>query len=149
MSARSFTLNKRRQRNITVERDNTYIKVFLHGNLIVKHNVLDDEIFITDAGWKTNTTKTAINRYFNLINLNAGIYQSKFVWYLNLGQELVNLDDQGGSYSFYRGAKVVVASSLAKKVHDGNIIKEENSGVGRGHLQYGCGHRLNGAEYNS
>ena len=71
MSARSFTLNKRRQRNITVERDNTYIKVFLHGNLIVKHNVLDDEIFITDAGWKTNTTKTAINRYFNLINLNV------------------------------------------------------------------------------
>ena len=73
------------------------------------------------------TTKRAINRYFENIGLNAGIYQSKFVWYLNLGQEIVNLDDNGGSYSFYKGSKVVVASSLAKKVYKGNILEENGN----------------------
>lgn len=58
------------------------VHLLLHGNLIAtkKVNVATQEntIFITNAGWKSNTTKERLN------GLNGvGIFQKKGKWYLN------------------------------------------------------------------
>jgi hypothetical protein len=58
------------------------VHLLLHGNLIAtkKVNVATQEntLFITNAGWQSNTTKERLN------GLNGvGIYQKKGQWYLN------------------------------------------------------------------
>ena len=51
----------------------------LHGNLIAMRS--DDTIFISNAGWFSNTTKDRLNGL-----PGVSINQRNFVWYLN-GQE--------------------------------------------------------------
>tara|TARA_R100000654_G_scaffold74917_1_gene110529 strand:- start:292 stop:585 length:294 start_codon:yes stop_codon:yes gene_type:complete len=69
---------KRQNMEVTSFDNSFYLK--LHGNTIaVLHG--DGTLMITDAGWKTNTTKERLN---GLPNVN--IHQKNFVWYLN-GEE--------------------------------------------------------------
>ena len=49
----------------------------LHGNIIAVYNSLHG-LFITNAGWQTNTTKELLNA----IN-GVSIHQKKGLWYLN------------------------------------------------------------------
>ena len=51
-------------------------KMYLHDNLIAINN--GDSISITNAGWKSNTTKERLNGL-----PNVSICQKKGVWYLN------------------------------------------------------------------
>lgn len=129
MSARSFVLNKRRQNNITVENESGIRRLLLHGNCIVTHNLVNDVIEISDCGWKTATTKIALNRYFSLIDLNAGIHQAKGVWFLNYGQQLINLDDHNGTYTIYAGSKEVKDTKIARLVYKDRIIAEKGSSI--------------------
>jgi hypothetical protein len=129
MSARSFTLNKRRQGNITVERYDNFIEVYLHGNLVVKHDTLGDELYVSNCGWGTPTTRTAINRYFSNAGIQAGVYQSKHEQFLQYGQEIVSLCKNGDSFTFYPNSKEYAATKLSKKVYAGKIIKEENNTI--------------------
>lgn len=82
MSARSFTLDKKRQRNITVinHPDIRYIK--LHNTHVVTHNMCNNTIYLNTGGYYTSTTKTAMNRYLKLINSDVRIIQEKGQWYL-------------------------------------------------------------------
>lgn len=50
--------------------------LFLHGNKIAEWR--DGELFITNAGWSTNTTKERLN---GLHGVN--IHQKDYTWYLN------------------------------------------------------------------
>lgn len=50
--------------------------LWLHGNKIAKK--VNGEIWITSAGWETNTTKERLNGL-----PNVSISQKKFKWYLN------------------------------------------------------------------
>lgn len=71
--------------NMSVQSDsNGYYEMRLHGNLIAYR--CNDGIFISNAGWSSNTTKERLNGI--LSHLNAGcIYQRDFVWYWKDGQE--------------------------------------------------------------
>ncbi len=51
-------------------------ELFLFDNLIAKKGI--DGLFITNAGWKSNTTKERLNGL-----PNVSIYQKKGQWYLN------------------------------------------------------------------
>jgi hypothetical protein len=130
MSARSFVLGKRRQGNITVEESSGSRQVYLHGNKIVDHDLTKDEITISDCGWQTVTTKTALNRYFDNIGLRAYVYQRDFVWYLNLnrGDQVINLGDHGNRFTFYPNSFEVANVEINKRLHSGRILdSNENS----------------------
>ncbi len=58
--------------NTTVQGDAMY----LHGNKIAEYR--NGELWITNAGWATNTTKERLNGL-----PNVSIRQANFVWYLN------------------------------------------------------------------
>lgn len=69
--------------NTKFSKDNTVIevageltKMFLFGNLIAEKS--KDGLFITNAGWATNTTKERLNAI-----PGVSIYQKKRTWYLN------------------------------------------------------------------
>lgn len=49
--------------------------IYLHGNKIAEKR--NGEIWITNAGWQSNTTKERLNR------LGANIHQKDWKWYLN------------------------------------------------------------------
>ena len=82
MSARSFTLNKRRQGNITVINHESIRYIKLHDTYVVTHNLHNRTICFNTGGYYTNTTKTAINRYLRLIDSDARIIQVKKQWFL-------------------------------------------------------------------
>lgn len=94
MSARSFKLTDKRQGNIQVTRyqDGSITTVDLHNNTVVKH--LENGIVLSSCGWRTVTTKTAINRYLTLINYPASVFQKKGNWYVRFsdGNETVFSD---------------------------------------------------------
>lgn len=89
MSARSFTLNKVRQGNITVLNDGTAIQ--LHNTVVAK--IDNGAIIVNSGGWHTNTTKTAINRFLSLIGSDFGVMQKKGEWFLTNGKTTVPFTD--------------------------------------------------------
>ena len=50
--------------------------IYLHGNKIAEKR--HDGIYISNAGWQSNTTKERLNAL-----QGVSIYQKDFVWYLN------------------------------------------------------------------
>lgn len=61
------------------KRGNTHVEnnaLYLHGNKIAE--LRDGELWISSAGWKTNTTKERLN---GLPGVN--IHQRNYTWYLN------------------------------------------------------------------
>ena len=82
MSARSFTLGKKRQGNVTVIEHETIRYIKLHQTHVVTHNLHNRTICLHTGGYYTNTTKTAINRYLSLINSDAFVMQLKGQWFL-------------------------------------------------------------------
>lgn len=80
MSARSFVLNKRRQGNITIIKDNVSLSCRLHNTIICR--MTGNQIQLHSGGWKTVTTKTAINRFLELNEFDHYIYQDKFQWFI-------------------------------------------------------------------
>jgi hypothetical protein len=99
MSARSFTLNKRRQGNITVERThvvgevNDHIQVILHNTAVVTQ-MPSGELHLSTGGWRTVTTKTAINRALMLLGVKASVSQRKGAWYVSINGESVEWSER-------------------------------------------------------
>lgn len=69
-----------RKQNMEVDAERGIVSLFLHGNLIAtrtkRHGKWSTQI--TNAGWKSNTTKERLNAI-----PGVNIYQRKGVWYLN------------------------------------------------------------------
>ena len=105
MSARSFNLKWRRQGNITVHHDGLgFYEIILHQTpVFIKYN--DGSIVLNSGGYRTNTTKTAINRAFDLLDINARVWQRNFEWKLTY---------EGITTQFEDG--MVVAGSVWKMV---------------------------------
>lgn len=85
MSARTFDLNKaRKYGNIQIknysEHDGLYTEVLLHGNRIMLINNVDKWFEMTDCGWQTATTKTALNTALKQFRPDVSIYQFKGQW---------------------------------------------------------------------
>jgi len=66
--------------NMTVNERIGGMELLLHDNIIAKSS--PEGVFISNAGWATNTTKERLN---GITGVN--IHQSNFVWYLN-GEEM-------------------------------------------------------------
>lgn len=76
-SISAFLTNTRfRKSNMSVEVDGNESRLCLHGNLIARKT--GDELLITNAGWRSNTTKERLNAL-----PNVSIYQKQGQWYLN------------------------------------------------------------------
>lgn len=78
-SVRAFfnreTFNKANMRVSTIDNG---MHLFLHGNLIAK--IENNQVYISDCGWQTPTTKERLNGVLN--HCSGGyIYQENFVWY--------------------------------------------------------------------
>ena len=85
MSARSFDINvTRKQSNIQVTKNDSGISVLLHGHKIA--NCCFNVITLDSCGWKTPTTKTAINRALEQFGRSERVSQVKGQWFVD-GQE--------------------------------------------------------------
>ena len=60
------------------EKNDLISSLYLHGNLIATKNHVTNEIWITNAGWFSNTTKERLNAI-----PGVSIYQKNWIWYLN------------------------------------------------------------------
>lgn len=91
MSARSFDITKinRKQSNITVTINECgTLQVRLHGHLVFSKTG-DGIITLSSCGYRTVTTKTAINRAFDQLGLShRGVVQRKGVWWLTNRDQL-------------------------------------------------------------
>lgn len=67
-------MNREKRKIGNTESDGT--SLFLHGNEIAKHTI--DGLMITNAGWRSNTTKERLNGL-----PNVHIFQKKGEWFLN------------------------------------------------------------------
>ena len=66
--------------NTKVVHTNDRAYVYLHNHNIAQ--VFDDYLLINDCGWQTVTTKSRLNALLRQLT-DAGIHQSKHVWYLS------------------------------------------------------------------
>lgn len=87
MSARSFNLEKRRQGNITIDKttvegEGEQLRVILHATPVIT-KMPDGSIVLNSNGYKTATTKVAINRGLNLLGVKCVLWQNKGSWYVN------------------------------------------------------------------
>ena len=57
-----------------------HAKVYLHGNMIAQYYPSNGELFLSDCGWQTNTTKSRLNSLLQWRNL-SNIYQKNWAWY--------------------------------------------------------------------
>jgi hypothetical protein len=78
--------------------------LMLHNNLIAKKIVFVNELWITDAGWQTVTTRERLNGVISRITLGWVLFQKNWEWYLTDGDVTVKWK---GSATF----------------RDGNLIK--------------------------
>ena len=97
MSARSFDLNEnKRQGNITIlNRDNTR-EVVLHRTVVV--SIQPNQIVLNSGGYRTNTTKTAINRALTQLDNSNRVVQIKGKWFLTDGVNKVEFFDNISIY---------------------------------------------------
>lgn len=84
---------KFKSKNTRVETVNNQSFMYLHDNLIARIDYNDD-LYITDAGWATNTTKERLNAL-----PGVSICQKNFDWYLN-GQKWTGEETRIGNLSY-------------------------------------------------
>lgn len=83
MSARSFDITKTtKQSNIRVTNNNSITTVELHGHPVFSFIRLNQVIQLSSCGYRTVTTKTAINRAFSQLGLNFSVFQKRGEWFL-------------------------------------------------------------------
>lgn len=75
----------------------------LHGNKIAQIDHENQIMWVTDAGWQTNTTKSRLNALLSAMGNRAGIYQKDFVWYLTRGLDATEAEtiemERGQTYA--------------------------------------------------
>ena len=83
MSARSLDINgAKRQGNITVLKypDMNILDILLHNNRIFSRT--GNQAILSSCGWKTSTTKTALNNCLRQCGSSLLISQKKGIWYI-------------------------------------------------------------------
>ena len=78
---------------VLMDVDNSFASVYLHGNHIAEYQYNTKELVITNAGWRTNTTKSRLNAIINglLDGTKNGVYQKNHEWFVT---------DHGRDYDF-------------------------------------------------
>ena len=96
--------------NTRVVSDETGSHVYLHGHKIAKV-AANGDVSISNAGWRTNTTKSRLNAIINcfLDGTKNGIYQKDNCWYVTDHGRDYDFDSSGW-YSFKSNALDVTYS---------------------------------------
>ena len=84
--------------------------VYLHNNLIAKYDYCNKTLSISNAGWRTNTTKSRLNAIINefLDGTKNGVYQKDHCWYVT---------DHGRDYDFDSSAWYSFKSNALDVTH--------------------------------
>ena len=69
---------------INPDNDEAEAHVYLHGNLIARYTPGASELYLSDAGWQTVTTKSRLNALLELVPVRATIHQHDWEWYLSI-----------------------------------------------------------------
>ena len=72
--------------NTEVIKNDTEIRMYLHGNCIAK-KVYGDATYLSHSNWETNTTKSRLNAILDLYQSDMKIYQKDFIWYWKNGEK--------------------------------------------------------------
>lgn len=86
MSARSFDITQinKNQANIRVSKElGKSLNVTLHSTIVF--SLTGNEVTLSSGGWKTATTKTAINRAFEQCGYSHRVIQKKGLWFVEDG----------------------------------------------------------------
>ena len=93
MSARSFNIDKTaKQSNIQVIKETKMLKVKLHNTFVFCLSE-GGVIVLNSGGYRTNTTKTAINRAFSQLNIDGQVSQVKGEWYVTFNGDKLKFQD--------------------------------------------------------
>lgn len=65
--------------NTQVVREGDKVYMYLHGNCIAKK--YNGEVYLSTAGWESNTTKERLNGLLDYMGVNIRIMQKDYVWY--------------------------------------------------------------------
>lgn len=111
MSARAFTFQKRRNGIVTTHTDHyKFYEVILHNTTVFTMN--DSLITLNSGGWQTSTTKVAINRAFDLLNIPARLWQKNFEWYVTYDGVTIDFEDglklDGRLYSVIKKLDILI-----------------------------------------
>lgn len=84
MSAKTFDIsgNKKNFGNVKIKKTGLYTHVILHDTPVVSLNQLSNIVTLNSGGWKTPTTRTAINTALRQINgfEKVSVVQKKGEW---------------------------------------------------------------------
>ena len=93
MSARTFDISRTKKfGNVTVINSESKISVILHNTEVVRFDKVQNKVYLSSGGWKTSTTKTAINNALRQLESvtgqsMSGVFQKKGEWFLTNGQQ--------------------------------------------------------------
>ena len=89
--------------NTSVDNTDHGLVIRLHGNKIAQIDHENQIMWVTDAGWQTNTTKSRLNALLRAMGNRACIYQKDFVWHLTRGLDATQADtiemERGQAYA--------------------------------------------------
>lgn len=94
MSARNYDLNVSKKQGVILVVDNEHglKSVDYRGTQVVIEESYNS-VRLNTNGWKTATSKTAINRYFQQRNLDCRVFQEKGYWYVEQKGEIFDYVD--------------------------------------------------------
>lgn len=91
MSANNYSLSTtKKQRQFHVTEGPTWLNVKMYSTNIVVLDKQANTVTLNTNGWKTSTTKAAINNALKQLGSRLYIKQTKGVWYIQ-GMELKNV----------------------------------------------------------
>lgn len=95
MSARSFDLTGTKSRfgNVTVLHSKDSISVILHRTIVVHADLAAGTVMLNSGGWRTPTTKTAINNALGQLKANASVSQVKGQWLVRINGQSMPFTD--------------------------------------------------------
>lgn len=82
-SVHAFVAGKpfcRENMEVTTNDHGVYLK--LHRNVIAIRTIPENQVYIRNAGWETNTTKMRLNYVLEIYNSPFKIRQKNWIWYL-------------------------------------------------------------------
>ena len=78
-------------------------KVFLHGNHIATYDHINQELFLFDGGWQSNTTKSRLNALCDEFATGFRVFQKNWNWFVSDFQSKVIRDFSDGITVNYNG----------------------------------------------
>ena len=94
MSAKSYNVEKAtKQGNVRVSHVDNKINVVLHQTRVLTIDRVNNVFTLNSGGWRTNTTKVAINNGLSQWASQLKVFQKDFSWFVTNGVKTVEFFD--------------------------------------------------------